>query len=294
MLTKYVGLVGGIDDKYVDYGVQKLSDSSLKLTRLTYPNQPIVGSGSLSGSVSRVYVNVLDYTKVSVTSSYARNALSASYLIPTSNNTTKAIFGYGYIGGVGYSMTNLVSNTGVVANDVTGVGTARWQLAAAGYGVDKAIFGYGWATSAYTSITNLVSNTGVVATDTTGVGTAREALAAAGYGNDKAIFGYGTTGERRSEVAARATKAINDALAGKDDQLLVVTTHGGTARCLLGHLLQLPISHWGVVGGLSNASWSIVQTNPRGWHLVEHNAGSIPEPVFGEESGAPAMPDWVK
>jgi hypothetical protein len=27
---------------------------------------------------------------------------------------------------------------------------------------------------------------------------------------------------------------------------------------------------------------------------VEHNAGSIPEPVFGEESGAPAMPDWVK
>ena len=194
VLTKYVGLVGGIDDKYVDYGVQKLSDSSLKLTRLTYPNQPIVGSGSLSGSVSRVYVNVLDYTKVSVTSSYARNALSASYLIPTSNNTTKAIFGYGYIGGVGYSMTNLVSNTGVVANDVTGVGTARWQLAAAGYGVDKAIFGYGWATSAYTSITNLVSNTGVVATDTTGVGTAREALAAAGYGNDKAIFGYGTTG----------------------------------------------------------------------------------------------------
>jgi broad specificity phosphatase PhoE len=104
----------------------------------------------------------------------------------------------------------------------------------------------------------------------------------------------GTTGERRSEVAARATKAINEALAGKDDQLLVVTTHGGTARCLLGHLLQLPISHWGVIGGLSNASWSIVQTNPRGWHLVEHNAGSIPEPVFGEESGAPAMPDWVK
>ena len=104
----------------------------------------------------------------------------------------------------------------------------------------------------------------------------------------------GTTGERRSEVADRAIKAINEALAGKDDQLLVVTTHGGTARCVLGKLLQLPISHWGVVGGLSNASWSIVQTNPRGWHLVEHNAGSIPEPVFGEESGAPAMPDWVK
>jgi hypothetical protein len=40
-------------------------------------------------------------------------------------------------------MTNLVSNTGVVAADVTGVGTARQTLAAASYGGDKAIFGYG-------------------------------------------------------------------------------------------------------------------------------------------------------
>ena len=31
-------------------------------------------------------------------------------------------------------MTNLVSNTGVVSTDVTGVGTARSTLAAAGYG----------------------------------------------------------------------------------------------------------------------------------------------------------------
>jgi hypothetical protein len=192
VLTKYVGLVGGIDDKYVDYGVQKLSDSSLKLTRLTYPNQPIVGSGSLSGSVSRVYVNVLDYTKVSVTSSYARNALSASYLIPTSNNTTKAIFGYG-LTSTQVSMTNLVSNTGVVATDTTGVGTARQSLAAAGYGTDKAIFGYGYNGSSNLSMTNLVSNTGVVATDTTGVGTVRRTLAASTYGNDKAIFGYGYT-----------------------------------------------------------------------------------------------------
>ena len=30
-------------------------------------------------------------------------------------------------------MTNLVSNTGVVATDTTGVGTARYELAAAGY-----------------------------------------------------------------------------------------------------------------------------------------------------------------
>ena len=220
VLTRYVGLVGGIDDKYVDYGVQKLSNSSLKLTRLTYPNQPLIGSGSLSGSVSRVYVNVLDYTNVSVTSSYARNSLSASYLIPTSNNTTKAIFGYGYNGSINLSMVNLVSNTGVVANDTTGVGTARYLLAAAGYGTDKAIFGYGYNGSINLSITNLVSNTGVVANDTTGVGTARNNLAAAGYGTDKAIFGYGYT----SANASMTNLVSNTGVVATD------TTGIGTAR----------------------------------------------------------------
>jgi len=110
--------------------------------------------------------------------------------------TQKAIFGYGYTGSY-VSITNLVSNTGVVATDTTGVGTARSNLAAAGYGTDKAIFGYGY-TGSNVSMTNLVSNTGVVATDTTGVGTARANPAAAGYGTDKAIFGYGYTGSNVS------------------------------------------------------------------------------------------------
>ena len=203
--TKYIGLVGGLNDTNVDYGIEKLSDTSLKIKKLTDTQQP---SGSfLSSSVDRVYVNVLNYDNVSisgsisnaVTASYALTsatsvtssfALSASYLIPTSNNTTKAIFGYG-LTSVAVSVTNLVSNTGVVANDTTGVGTARYQLAAAGYSADKAIFGYGTGGASMLSVTNLVSNTGVVATDTTGVGTARVALAAARYGTDKAIFGYG-------------------------------------------------------------------------------------------------------
>ncbi len=97
----------------------------------------------------------------------------------------------------------------------------------------------------------------------------------------------GGIGETRSEVADRAVRAIEKALArGGEDQLLIIATHGGTARCVLGKLLGLPQSHWGVIGGLSNAAWSILQKNPRGWHLVEHNAGSLPEPIYGEESGA--------
>ena len=98
--------------------------------------------------------------------------------------TSKAIFGYGSnASAVDVSMTNLVSNTGVVATDTTGVGTARATLAAAGYGTDKAIFGYGDSGGApYYSLTNLVSNTGVVANDTAGVGTARGDGGAASYG----------------------------------------------------------------------------------------------------------------
>ena len=118
-----------------------------------------------------------------------------SYDNPTPSGTQKAIFGFGSSSGSdGINITNLVSNTGEVATDTTGVGTGRSTLAAASYGSDKAIFGYGYTFPPLTSVstTNLVSNTGVVATDTAGVGTTRYALAATNYGNDKAIFGYGT------------------------------------------------------------------------------------------------------
>jgi hypothetical protein len=61
------------------------------------------------------------------------------------------------------------------------VGTARYGLAAAGYGTDKALFGYGFDSSTAVSMTNLVSNTGVVSANVTGVGTARYDPSAAGY-----------------------------------------------------------------------------------------------------------------
>lgn len=105
-------------------------------------------------------------------------------------------------------------------------------------------------------------------------------------GNDEPA---GECGERRSDVASRSLRAIERALEGHEGTLVVVT-HGGTARCVLGKILQLPIEHWAVVGGLSNAAWSVLERGIRpldrnNWILVEHNAGSIPEPVLGEESG---------
>lgn len=152
-----------------------------------YASKAIFGFGN-----STAITNIVSDTGV-----VAANTLGVGsaryYLAAAGYGTDKAIFGYGTTDGSSsnkVSLTNLVSNTGVVASNTTGVGSARYSLAAAGYGTDKAIFGYGLTSSAL-SLTNLVSNTGVVASDTTGVGSARYDLAAAGYGTDKVIFGYG-------------------------------------------------------------------------------------------------------
>ncbi len=99
--------------------------------------------------VKRYYGGVMSATQVNAASNSgfynATQQMQAkqanNWPLPPSPGTQKAIFGYGYASAY-VSITNLVSNTGVVAADVTGVGTPRNSLAAAGYGGDKAIFGY--------------------------------------------------------------------------------------------------------------------------------------------------------
>jgi hypothetical protein len=144
---------------------------------------------------------------------------------PSGTATQRAIFGFGTKSATPYvvSITNTVSNTGVVSGDDTSVGSARGYVAAAGYGGDKAIFGFGYV-GGNVSMTNLVSNTGVVATDTTGVGTARYSLAAAGYGSTgQAIFGYGNI----SSDTAITNLVSNTGVVATD------TTGVGTARSQL-------------------------------------------------------------
>ena len=136
-----------------------------------------------------------------------------SVLPPPPGTGNKVIFGYGWVsGGPQTSITNLVTNLGVVGNDVTGVGTARTFLAAAGYGGDKAIFGFGSLTpgGTTTNINNLVSNTGVVANDSaSSAGTNRDQLSAAGYGGDKAIFGF-ASGTLVSNLVSNTGVVAND------------------------------------------------------------------------------------
>lgn len=90
--------------------------------------------------------------------------------------------------------------------------------------------------------------------------------------------------ESRSDVADRAAPAVlrwADDL-GSDD-VLVVASHGGTIRSVLGRLLGLPVDQWRLLGGLANACWSVIEPGHAGWRLTEHNAGSLPEPVLGDD-----------
>jgi hypothetical protein len=115
-LTKYIGTVGGLNDTNVDYGVQKLNDSSLKVVKMTTPGNP--SSGSLSASIDRVYVNVIDYTKVSVTSSYSLLSKTASYALNASGG------GSTLRTGSTYPITSSFSRRAITASYALNGGTA--------------------------------------------------------------------------------------------------------------------------------------------------------------------------
>ncbi|UCM91751.1 histidine phosphatase family protein [Streptomyces marincola] len=91
-------------------------------------------------------------------------------------------------------------------------------------------------------------------------------------------------GELETEVADRAAPLVERAAEKlPPGGVLVVVSHGGTIRTTIGRLLGLPASSWEALGGLSNCAWSVLGQGVRGWRLLEHNAGSLPEPVIGDD-----------
>jgi broad specificity phosphatase PhoE len=92
-----------------------------------------------------------------------------------------------------------------------------------------------------------------------------------------------------TEVADRAVAAVVEAVAKLPARsTLVAVTHGGAGRVLLARMMGLPPAQWRVLGGLSNCSWSMLAERPGGesgprWVLVEHNAGTLPQPVLSDD-----------
>ena len=138
---------------------------------------------------------------------------------PVSPFTKLAIFGFGDTGSA-TGVTNLVNSSGVIAADVSAVGTARIDLAAAGYGVDKGIFRGGYNGSGSNAITNLISTSGVVASDVSGVGTGVTSGIGSSYGADLAIFAYGNNGSVTNEKNLVSSSGV----------VASTTSGAGTAR----------------------------------------------------------------
>lgn len=93
-------------------------------------------------------------------------------------------------------------------------------------------------------------------------------------------------GETRAEVGERMVEVVLSAVEDlSNDGLLVVVTHGGAARSGLAKILGLAPESWGILSGLANCHWSVIEERSElaGWRLTEHNAGSLPEPPVQQE-----------
>jgi glucosyl-3-phosphoglycerate phosphatase len=89
-------------------------------------------------------------------------------------------------------------------------------------------------------------------------------------------------GEPVAAVADRVAAALRrtaEALTASDQHLAVVVSHGAAIRFGMASLLGLPEDLYPVLGPLSNCSWSVVGTRRGQWRILEHNAGTLPEPV---------------
>jgi broad specificity phosphatase PhoE len=92
-------------------------------------------------------------------------------------------------------------------------------------------------------------------------------------------------GEPTVVVADRVAAALlRIATAVGDDVravgLAVVVSHGVALRLGMSRLLGMPEETFGALGPLSNCSWSVLGLRHGRWRLLEHNAGTLPEPVI--------------
>ena len=91
-------------------------------------------------------------------------------------------------------------------------------------------------------------------------------------------------GEPTAVVAERVGAAlvrIADTL--DDGHLAVVVSHGAALRLGMERVLGLPALGRGVLGPLANCSWSVLSLQGGHWRLLEYNAGTLPEPVIGDD-----------
>jgi glucosyl-3-phosphoglycerate phosphatase len=91
-------------------------------------------------------------------------------------------------------------------------------------------------------------------------------------------------GETTVAVAQRAHAAIERiAEAAPPGGPVVVVSHGAAIRLGMSMLLGLPEELFGILGPLANCSWSVLEQRRNRWRLLEHNAGTLPEPPLSDD-----------
>jgi probable phosphoglycerate mutase len=101
-------------------------------------------------------------------------------------------------------------------------------------------------------------------------------------------------GFERAAAALRATHPAggddNEPVSGLSNaelavpaDLAVVVSHGAALRLGMARLLGIPDDLSGLLGPLSNCAWCVVGTSRGRWRLLEYNAGTLPEPVLGDD-----------
>ena len=91
-------------------------------------------------------------------------------------------------------------------------------------------------------------------------------------------------GESSAVVADRAGAALERVADGMaPGTLVVVVSHGAAIRLGAARLLGFPEELWGAVGPLANCAWSVLGRRRTRWRLLEHNAGTLPEPVLSDD-----------
>jgi len=90
----------------------------------------------------------------------------------------------------------------------------------------------------------------------------------------------------RVAAALAERQALAERPAGQPDTttgLAVVVSHGAALRLGMSRLLGMPDELFSVLGPLSNCSWSVLGRRHDRWRLLEHNAGTLPEPILSDD-----------
>ena len=101
-------------------------------------------------------------------------------------------------------------------------------------------------------------------------------------------------GETYAQVGVRGAAAARElAAALPTDGLGVLVTHGGTARSIIGSLLDMPVPLWWRLAALGNCCWAVLLEAENGWRLSEYGvaAASLDGTDPRSEAGPGVVPD---